>query len=237
MSEGLRERFEKVTAEIEAAARSAGRDPAEIRVVVVTKGHTFSEIEAVYRLGGRHVGENRVEEAREKQTALAAFDDLTWHMIGHVQSRKAENVAGHFGLVHSLDSVKLAQRMDRFAEESGVVQDVLLQFNVSGEGSKSGWDAWDEATWLGNLPEMEVVLASNHLRVRGLMTMAPYSLNPEDARPSFARLRRLREYLAVQLPEASWEELSMGMRGDFVTAVEEGATILRIGTAIMGQRI
>jgi uncharacterized pyridoxal phosphate-containing UPF0001 family protein len=118
-----------------------------------------------------------------------------------------------------------------------VVQEVLLQFNVSGEESKSGWDAWNEVAWEGLRPEMEVVLACEHLRVRGLMTMAPYSDDPEDARPSFARLKRLQGWLAEQFPEADWSELSMGMSGDFIPAIEEGATILRIGTAVMGPRI
>lgn len=234
MSAGLKIRYEQVLAEIEAAAVGVGRNPSELKLVVVTKGHPVSEIEEAYRLGVRDVGENRVAEAGEKQITMAAFKDLTWHMIGHVQSRKAVDVAGHFGLVHSLDSVKLARRMDRFAEEAGVTQDVLLEFNVSGEASKSGWGGRHEPDWPELLLEMEAVLACNHLRVRGLMTMAPYSENPEDARPSFARLRRLRDFLASQLPEANWAELSMGMSGDFVPAIEEGATLLRIGTAVMG---
>lgn len=237
MSEGLQARYERVMEEIESAARRAGRRPDEITLVVVTKGHSFSEIDALYQLGIRDFGENRVGEALEKQSVLEALDGLRWHMIGHIQSRKARDVAGNFALVHSLDSVKLAERLDKYAGEAGVVQDVLLQFNVSGEESKSGWDAWDERNWEILIPEMEAVLACPNLRVSGLMTMAPYSDDREDARPSFARLKRLQVWLAEHFPGADWSELSMGMSGDFVPAIEEGATILRIGTAVMGPRI
>ena len=236
MVEELKARYEHVLAEIEQVARRAGRRPEEIRLVVVTKGHPVSAIEALYLLGGRYIGENRVEEALKKQAVLADLEDLNWHMIGHIQSRKAARVAGNFSLVHSLDSVKLAHRLDRFAGEADVTQDVLLQFNVSGEETKSGWEAWDESRWESLLPEIEAVLDCNHLRVRGLMTMAPYSLNPEDARPSFARLNRLRGWLARRFEHHDWDQLSMGMSGDFVPAIEEGATILRVGTAVMGPR-
>jgi len=237
MSKGLQARYERVMEEIESAARAAGRDPESVKLVVVTKGHSFSEIDAAYQLGVREIGENRVSEALEKQTVLEALNGLRWHMIGHIQSRKARDVAGNFALVHSLDSVKLAERLDKYAEETGVVQEVLLQFNVSGEESKSGWDARDERNWENLIPDMEAVLDCEHLRARGLMTMAPYSDNPEDARPSFARLKRLQAWLAGRFQETDWSELSMGMSGDFVPAIEEGATILRIGTAVMGPRI
>ncbi len=237
MAGDLKSRYERVLAKIDQAARQAGRNPDEIKLVVVTKGHPAAAIGELYRLGCRSVGENRVGEAQEKQAALADLKDLNWHMIGHIQSRKAVRVAGAFELVHSLDSVKLAKRLDRFTGEADTIQKVLLQFNVSGEESKSGWDAWDESRWENLLPEMEEVLDCQNLRVSGLMTMAPYSLNPEDARPSFARLRRLRDWLALRFPGEDWSQLSMGMSGDFVPAIEEGATILRIGTAVMGPRI
>lgn len=237
MSGDMKARYEQVLAEIDETARRASRDPGEINLVVVTKGHPQSSIIDLYRLGCGHVGENRVEEALQKQTESTALRDLNWHMIGHIQSRKAARVAGSFSLVHSLDSVKLANRLDRFSGEAGVIQDVLLQFNVSGEASKSGWDAWDETRWETMLPEMEIVLACDHLRVRGLMTMAPYSPNPEDARPSFTRLRKLRDWLGRRFLEVDWSQLSMGMSGDYVPAIEEGATILRVGTAVMGPQI
>lgn len=236
MAGDLKTRYEQVLEEIEMAARHAGRKPDEITLVVVTKGHPVTAIQELYNLGCRDIGENRVEEVLEKQTALAHLEDLNWHMIGHIQSRKASKAAGNFLLVHSLDSLKLTRRLDRFADEADVIQNVLLQFNVSGEETKSGWDAWDEARWEELLPQMEEVLGCQNLRVSGLMTMAPYSLNPEEVRPSFARLRRLRNWLANRFPEADWRQLSMGMSGDFIPAIEEGATILRVGTAVMGPR-
>jgi pyridoxal phosphate enzyme (YggS family) len=234
--ESLAQRYHVVQEQIEQAARAAGRRPEEITLVVVTKGHGLKEIADIHELGAAEIGENRVGEALEKQAMLDELTGLAWHMIGHVQSRKASDVAGRFSLVHSVDSVKLAERLDRSAGEAGVVQPVLLQINVSGEASKYGYEASRENEWDGLLPEIEQIAALTHLQVRGLMTMAPYSPDPEAARPSFARLRRLREYLAGKLPQTDWSQLSMGMSGDFIPAIEEGATLLRIGTAIMGTR-
>jgi hypothetical protein len=154
-------------------------------------------------------------------------------MIGHVQSRKARQVCEHFNLIHSLDRIKLANKLDRFAKEFQRVLPVLLQFNVSGEETKSGWAAYNEAGWSELLPEMENIIQMKNLEVRGLMTMAPFSQNPEEARPFFVKLRKLRDFLAKKFPETSWDELSMGMSGDYEVGVQEGATIVRIGTAIV----
>jgi len=229
-------RYQQVKETIARTAQAAGRPEKDIRLVVVTKGHPLTAIETVYQLGVRDVGENRLEEASFKQQTLTALTGLNWHMIGHIQSRKARDVCGRFALVHSVDRLKLARKLDQSALAQGIEQPVLLEFNVSGEVQKSGWMADDKAEWPELLPEVEAVLACTGLEVRGLMTMAPYSTNPEDARPSFVRLRKLRDYLAGQFPAGSWDELSMGMSGDYQVAIEEGATLLRIGTAIMGER-
>jgi PLP dependent protein len=157
-------------------------------------------------------------------------------MIGHVQSRKARLVADHFALLHSLDSLKLAQRLDRFAAERDRVLPVLLEFNVGGEESKAGWDASHESQWNLFLPEIATLLDLPHLRVHGLMTMPPLETDPEDSRRFFQRLRQLRERLAAQFPQADWRELSMGTSADYHVAVEEGATLVRVGTAIVGAR-
>jgi pyridoxal phosphate enzyme (YggS family) len=157
-------------------------------------------------------------------------------MIGHIQSRKARLVSENFDWIHSLDSLKLARRLDQFAAEASRRIPVLLECNVSGEGSKSGWEAWREEDWPKLLPELEAVAAYEHLEVHGLMTMAPYLADPEKARPYFNRLRRLQAFLTAQLPQANWHELSMGMSDDFEIAIQEGATIVRIGTAILGPR-
>jgi pyridoxal phosphate enzyme (YggS family) len=145
-------------------------------------------------------------------------------------------VADHFALLHSLDSLKLAQRLDRFAGERKRVLPVLLEFNVGGEESKSGWEATDEAQWDTLLPEIADLFNLPHLRVQGLMTMPPFGTEAEDSRPFFRRLRRLRDHLAAQFPQADWHELSMGTSADYTVAVEEGATLVRVGTAIVGAR-
>ena len=157
-------------------------------------------------------------------------------MIGHLQSRKAELVCEHFNYLHSLDRLKLANRLNRFAAEKGVILPVLLQFNMSGEITKSGWQAVDESRWKDLVSELSSILQLPNLSVKGLMTMAPYGSDPEEARPVFVALRRLRDYLAEQFPQATWQELSMGMSSDYKVAVQEGATLLRVGSAILGTR-
>lgn len=219
---------------IAAAAERAGRVPSDVTLVAVTKTQSPQAIQAAYDLGLRHFGENRVEEAEEKIDELPA--DITWHMIGHVQSRKAQRVASRFGLVHSLDSLKLARRLDRFAAERSEPLPVLLEFNVSGEESKYGFSAsmpsgsYDRQESL--LLAIEEIIALPHLSVQGLMTMAPIVAQPEEARPVFVRLRQIRDELSARFPHLDWDQLSMGMTDDFEVAVEEGATLVRVGRAI-----
>ena len=232
----IRENYQSTLDQIAIAARKSDRSPDEIRLVVVTKSQPGEVAQAAIEAGARILGENYPEEAVEKIQSLTGQSAVEWHMIGHVQSRKARLVADHFALLHSLDSVKLAQRLDRFAAERNRVLPVLLEFNVGGEESKAGWDAADEAQWEALLPESASVLELSHLQVRGLMTMPPLETNPEDARRFFQRLRRLRDYLATQFPQANWRELSMGTSADYRVAVEEGATLVRVGTAIVGAR-
>jgi pyridoxal phosphate enzyme (YggS family) len=235
MTAELADRYHQVLENIARAAQTAGRDLNQIQLVVVTKGHSPEEIQSIYNLGARHIGENRINEALTKQQILHnSLPGLHWHMIGHLQSRKAKLVDGHFSMLHSLDRLKLADRLEQDLRESGIILPVLLQFNVSGEETKSGWEATSESLWPALLPEIEQVLACSHLNLRGLMTMAPYSTNPEESRPHFARLRKLRDFLSCHFPAHSWEQLSMGMSGDYQVAVQEGATLLRVGTAIMG---
>lgn len=237
----IAENYQRVLEQIALAARSAGRNPDEITLVVVTKGHPLKTVKEAIAAGARHLGENYAEEGISKITALARQSDLQWHMIGHVQSRKAQLVAAHYDLVHSVDNLKLAQRLDRFASQSHDDQGkcplpVLLEFNVSGETNKSGWPAWDESTWASLLPDLAALVALPHLQVGGLMTMAPFLDDPRQARPYFQRLRQLQKYLAQHLPQAQWDQLSMGMSADYEVAVQEGATLVRVGTAILGPR-
>ena len=239
-----------VQARIAAAAQRAGLDPAGVTLVAVTKTQPVEVIRAAYDLGLRHFGENRVEEAEGKIGELPP--DITWHMIGHVQSRKAARAASLFHVVHSVDSVKLAQRLDRasaaragpFAGAQDRPLPILLEINVSGEASKDGFPAerWAEDTaqsagaltgqGAALLAAVAEIAALPHLQLQGLMTMAPIVADPEQARPVFARLRQLRDELAAAFPHVRWSHLSMGMSDDLEIAVEEGATLVRIGRAI-----
>jgi len=232
----IRERYLSTLDHIATAARKSSRDPNDIRLVVVTKSQPVEIAQAAIEAGARILGENYPEEGVTKIQSLATQTAVEWHMIGHVQSRKARLVPDHFALLHSLDSLKLAQRLDRFAAEANRVLPVLLEFNVGGEESKSGWNASDGSKWDMFLPEIHSLLDLPHLRIHGLMTMPPLETDPEDARRFFQRLRLLRDHLATQFPQADWHELSMGTSTDYAVAVEEGATLVRVGTAIVGAR-
>jgi pyridoxal phosphate enzyme (YggS family) len=232
----IRENYENVLDQIADAARKSDRKPDNIRLVVVTKTQPIEIVQAAVEAGVRIFGENYPEEGVMKIQSLPVQSGVEWHMIGHVQSRKARLVADHFALLHSLDSLKLAQRLDRFAGEINRTLPVLLEFNVGGEESKSGWDVTDESRWNVLLPELSSIVDLPHLRVQGLMTMPPLGTDPEDSRRFFQRLRLLRDRLASHFPQADWRELSMGTSMDYRVAVEEGATLVRVGTAIVGAR-
>jgi pyridoxal phosphate enzyme (YggS family) len=221
---------------IAGAARSAGRDPQSVKLVVVTKTQPLEVVRAAIEAGVTTLGENYPEEGVMKIQALREFSAVEWHMIGHVQSRKAQLVAGNFNLLHSLDSLKLATRLDRFCAQADCTLPVLFEFNVGGEESKSGWLAGDESRWSSLLDDVAAVIALPNLQVRGLMTMPPLGSDSEFSRPFFERLRRLQEYLTAQFPQVNFSELSMGTSGDYETAVQEGATMVRVGTAIVGAR-
>jgi len=230
------ERYQEVLSMIDRTVVQAGRDPSSVRLVVVTKGHPINLVQEIIDAGATRLGENYVDEAIVKINALTTGPRVEWHMIGHIQSRKVHSVIKNFHFVHSLDSYKLAQKFSILGEQDNKQIPVLLECNVSAENTKFGWQAWDEPEWsllAGNLYQ---VTELEGIEIRGLMCMAPYSEDPEQARPFFQRLRRLRDYLAGEYPNLNWEDLSMGMSGDFITAIQEGATILRIGTAILGAR-
>lgn len=218
-----------------AAAARAGRSIAEISLVVVTKGHPAALIRNLYQLGVRASGESYVEEALRKREELAELGDLQWHMIGHVQSRKADDVARNFQMVHAVDSVRLARRLDRFSAQTGRRLSVLLEFNVSREATKYGFPI-DGIEMGSALADIEETLQLPNLQVRGLMCMAPVVENTEEARPYFAQARQIRDKLAARFPTLDWSQLSMGMSDDFEAAILEGATIIRVGTAIVGPR-
>ena len=232
----IRENYQHTLDQIAISALKSGRSSEDIRLVVVTKSQPLEVVQAAIEAGVCILGENYPEEGVTKIQSLPPQSGVEWHMIGHVQSRKARLVAEHFELLHSLDSLKLAQRLDRFAAESGRVLPVLLEFNVGGEETKSGWDASNDSQWGFLHPDVQSILDLPNLRVHGLMTMPPLETDPEDSRRFFRRLRLLRDHLASTFTGADWRELSMGTSADYTIAVEEGATLVRVGTAIVGAR-
>jgi hypothetical protein len=240
LQSAIHERLGQVQQRIDAAARRAGRSLDSVRLVVVTKARPLTVIQATIAAGARILGENYAEEAAAKIEAVRSSaggnDSVEWHMIGHIQGRKARLVAPYFHLIHSLDSLALARRLDSLAADLSRRIPVLLECNVGGEPAKHGWDAADRADWPRLSLDLASVVGLPHLQVRGLMTMPPLAAAPEDSRPHFVALRELQAYLALSIPGADWSELSMGTSADFSVAVEEGATLVRIGEAIVGPR-
>jgi len=235
-TESIGARLERVTRRIHEAARRAGRDAAEVRLVVITKGHPTETIRAAYACCLRRFGENRIEEALPKIAELRDLPDLEWHLVGPLQSRKVGLVGEGFALLHAVDRLKIARRLDAEASRAGRVQPVLLECNVSGEPTKAGWRLANEAFWDQDVGELLSAAALPHLEVRGLMTMAPLTADVGTQRETFRRLARLRDFLSARLGR-DLPELSMGMSDDFEAAIEEGATLVRIGRAILGERM
>ncbi|MCY3978303.1 MAG: YggS family pyridoxal phosphate-dependent enzyme [Chloroflexi bacterium] len=233
--------IKRVQDRIADACAKAQRDPTDITLVAVTKQKTVPQILEAVDAGLQHLGENRVEEAVAKipQVNDDANDELTWHMVGHVQSRKAKHVVQQFDMVQSVDSLKLARRFSRLAGERERRLKILLEINVSGEASKYGLAGYnwyrDSAVRDDLWPEIGEIAALPQLEVNGLMTMAPYDADEKTIRRVFADLRALRNALANEL-NLSLPELSMGMTNDYPIAIEEGATMIRIGRAIFGER-
>ncbi len=250
----IEQRIQQVHERIAAAARRAGRSLDDIALIAVTKTHPPERVAQAIEAGIYDVGENRVQEAQQKIIALQGRHDdheVRWHLIGHLQRNKAKHVIRLFDMVHSLDSVRLAEVLNRHIADGGRDDDesrglnpvplpVLIQVNMSGEASKEGFDLPGGLENTDLLPRFFENVASMltlpHIAIQGLMTIAPFVSDPETVRPVFQRLRVLRDALVQRFPEASWEHLSMGMTDDFEVAIEEGATFVRIGRAIMGER-
>lgn len=233
----IAENYHKVLSRIRQTAQQAGRNPESVRMVVVTKTHPVETIKSVLAAGARILGENYAEDAIPKIGALAGYPGIEWHMIGHIQSRKARFVCESLDYVHSLDSLKLAHLLDRLCGERGKRMPVLLECNISGESSKSGWPAWSEEAWNELLPAFSEIASLPNIHTCGLMAIPPLDVVAEEARPYFKKLKRLSEFLASNIPSANWDELSMGMSGDFEVAIQEGATWVRVGQAIFGPRL
>jgi pyridoxal phosphate enzyme (YggS family) len=226
----VQNRLSRVRGRIDAAARSAGRDPSGVRLVAVSKTFPIEAVREAYAAGQRDFGENRVQEALQKISASADLS-IRWHLIGHLQTNKARKAAPAFATIQSVHSVELLQRLDEAAGDAGHAPELLIQVDLAREATKHG-AAPAEVPRL-----LEAAAACRAARVVGLMTLPPIPDTPEDARPWFRRLRDLRdEWLAAGVPAPMLRELSMGMSGDFEVAVQEGATLVRVGTAIFGSR-
>ena len=214
------------------AAQRVGRDPHTIRLVAATKYVPIERIRQAVQAGVTICGENRWQEAQTKMEAIGKPDGLVWHFIGRLQRRKLKQMAGHFALIHSVESCEQAEELNKRAEERGLQQAILLEVNIGGEDTKGGF-APDAL--LAAIPALDHMA---HLRIQGLMTVPPQVLNPEDARPYFRRLKQLADEVNAKHPSrVRMDEFSMGMSHDYEVAIEEGATYVRIGTAIFGERI
>jgi pyridoxal phosphate enzyme (YggS family) len=226
----IADRLAEVRARIDAAARSAGRNPSTVRLIAVSKTVPLARILEAHAAGQRDFGENRVQEALQKIQASTDFL-ISWHLIGHLQTNKARKAGAAFTTIQSIDSVELLQKVDAAAAEAGSTPELLIQVDVAGEASK-----------FGAAPEsvQRIFDAAERLKaasVVGLMTIPPPADAPEDARPWFQRVRNLRDgWLQSGVPASMLRELSMGMSGDFEVAIQEGATMVRVGTAIFGSR-
>jgi len=227
---GIQENVERVRERMAAACRRCGRVPDSVKLLAISKTFPPERIRAAYEAGLRDFGENRVQEAQAKLPALSDLS-ITWHLVGHLQTNKARTARELFQWVHSLDSLRLAQKLDQVGLSTAGRLPVLLEVNLGGEESKSGVAESEIA------PLAEQVSGLQTLEVRGLMVIPPWFADPEQARPYFRRLRELgREIAAKKIPHISMRDLSMGMSHDFEVAIEEGATIIRVGTAIFGAR-
>jgi len=226
----MKMQIETIRERIRSAALAAGRETEAVRLVAVSKTVPADRVRAAVQAGIALLGENYIQEAREKIDALQDME-VSWHFIGHLQSNKAKYAVRLFDMIHSVDSFKLAQELDKQAAKKAKVQDILIQVNTGKEASKSGVYEEEALALVRQAGRME------HLSVKGLMTLPPYFNAPDKVRPYFRALRELRDRIQAEaLPGVSMNELSMGMTGDFEAAIQEGATLVRIGTAIFGER-
>jgi len=223
-------RIHSVKERISAAAARAGRDPSKVKLVAVSKTVDADRIQEAFEAGADTFGENYIQEAKDKYETLSGMA-ASWHFIGHLQSNKAKYAIRMFDLIHTVDSDKLAEALDIAAQKAGKIQDVLVQVNISMEATKSG------VTEAAAEPLIRQISRYPHLKIKGLMTMPPFFDDPEGARHYFKALRLMAEKITeADISGVSMEMLSMGMTGDFEAAVEEGATLVRVGTAIFGER-
>ncbi|MDL2122407.1 MAG: YggS family pyridoxal phosphate-dependent enzyme [Deltaproteobacteria bacterium] len=229
-SEVLKKRLSNVKERIKKAAIDCGRDPDTVRLVAVSKTMPKDRVREAIKAGADILGENYIQEARDKINALSSYP-VSWHFIGHLQSNKAKYAVKLFDMIHTVDSLKLAKELNKQAKKINKIQKILIQVNISMESTKSGVHEEDAQKLIKEISLFENIL------IKGLMTMPPFFNNPEEAGPYFSALRALRDNIRDKaIKNVNMQELSMGMTGDFEVAIKEGATLVRIGTAIFGER-
>jgi PLP dependent protein len=219
------------------AAHKTGRNPESIKLVAVSKGQSIEKIEAAICAGITNFGENYPEELERKLGTSDLLGDVTWHMIGHLQSRKIKLAIRQFSIIHSLDSIKLAERLNSNLEGGEKVLSVLMELNVGAEPTKNGWVVNKTQEWGQILEVIKSLMTLRHIKVCGLMVMPPMTTVAENNRQYFAQLLQIREYIRQNIPDHQLDDLSMGTSADYKVAIEEGATIIRIGRAIFGTRL
>lgn len=221
--------YDNVNANVVASCRKAGREPDEVTLIAVSKTKPVEDISTLYEHGVRDFGENKVQELTDKYEQLPK--DIRWHLIGHLQTNKVKYIVDKVHLIHSVDSIKLAEQIEKEAAKKDVIVNILVQVNVANEDSKFGLDA-DET-----LKNVEAISKFPHIRIKGLMTIAPFVENGEENRKYFQNLKQLSvDIHKKNIDNVSMDFLSMGMSGDYETAIEEGATLVRVGTNIFGMR-
>lgn len=225
----LEDNFREVKQRIEEACRRSGRDPKEVTLIAVSKTKPVEMLQEAYDFGTRIFGENKVQELTDKYEQMPK--DIHWHLIGHLQRNKVKYIIDKVDLIHSVDSLRLAETIDKEAQKHGLIANILIEVNVAGEESKFGLAPEEVGEFVDQLAEF------SHIKVCGLMTIAPFVENPEENRPYFQRLRKLSvDIAAKKVNNVTMSILSMGMTNDFEVAVEEGATMVRVGTGLFGVR-
>lgn len=226
---GLKENLNRIWLEIDAALKKTGRSRQDLHLIAVSKTRSLAEIKELYDLGQLDFGENKAQELRDKQPNLP--NDIRWHMIGHLQSNKLKYVVGKCALIHSVDSLKLAREINEFAQKHQVSANILLQLDIARDGKKQGFVEKEINA------AIEEIQTFSHVQVHGLMTIAPFGLSTDENRQIFQRIKQISvDIQAKNYDNVNMNVLSMGMSNDFALAIEEGATHLRIGTAIFGER-
>jgi pyridoxal phosphate enzyme (YggS family) len=231
----IRDRIQVIRSRIEAACLRSGRNPESVQLLAVSKRQPIEAIIAAYQCGLRDFAENYAEEAFEKMADLSGYPDINWEMIGHIQSRKVKLVVSGFKRIQSVDSIKLASLLNRLNEAQPI--EVLLEVNVSGEASKGGFDGVSEQDYQLLLSTVKELASLERIQIKGLMIMPPLQSNAENNRGYFREAKRLADWLNRQQNNCRFDQLSMGTSSDFEVAIEEGATIIRLGESIFGPRI